>query len=144
MPPDLRVQSAEQNYDFHLVQLIFNILLPKNQYPLNAEFVVDVIDDVSQVHCKSRPIRLFPDRKDITLFRIDFDGAIGVDAGMGILSSLDGINLPTLANFNMDAKIKAKILIGPFSFQYRKAALEVKGEGDYNVIWRYNLSSQLK
>jgi hypothetical protein len=143
MPADLKVQSEQQNYDFHLVQLIFNVLLPKNQYALNAEFIVNIIDDVDQQQRKARPIRLFPDRKDVTLFTIDFMGAVGIDAGMSILSSLDGVKLPTIVNFNMDAKIKSKILIGPLSFQYRKAALEVIGESDYNVRWRYNLASEL-
>ena len=34
-------------------------------------------------------------------------------------------------------------MLGPFQFQFRRAAIEVIGESDQNILWRYNMHSEL-
>jgi hypothetical protein len=47
------------------------------------------------------------------------------------------------ANLTAEAKTKAGIVTNPYSFTVRKAAIEVIGEGDDRVAWRYNMESEL-
>jgi hypothetical protein len=75
------------------------------------------------------------------------EGAIGIDAGMNITPSTFGLTLPTFgevsAKVAMDAKLKAHFVVGPLSFPFRRAAIEVTGESDQHIRWRYNLKSEL-
>ena len=68
----------------------------------------------------------------------DVEGSVGIDANLGISAQL----LPS-AKVEANANLKAKLILGPISFHFRKASIEVIGESDPNVFWRYNIHSEL-
>lgn len=143
LPPEIKVDNEQMRYDFYWVEVTFSSLLPKSQFLLSAELKLMLSDDVREPARRIRPIRLFPDRKDIDLFKIDLEGGIGIDQNMNISVPMVGANLLPFKEVAMDAKMKAKIVVGPFHFGFRKAAIEVKGKGDQFIHWRYNLQSEL-
>jgi len=143
LPPEIKVDNQQMRYNFYWVEVTFSSLLPKSQFLLSAELELTLSDDVRDSARRTRPIRLFPDRKDIDLFKIDLEGAIGIDQNMNISVPMVGAKLLPFKEVAIDAKIKAKIVVGPFHFGFRKAAIEVKGKSDQFIHWRYNLQSEL-
>ncbi len=151
LPPEIKVDHEELHYDFYYVEVTFSILLSQEEFPLSAEFHLTLTDDAQDAARHVRPIRLFPGRKDIQFFSVDVEGAIGIDASMNIatpnISAPLGVVFPTFSEVSAkvaaDAHLKASFVIGPLTFPFRKAAVEVRGESDQDVYWRYNLQSEL-
>lgn len=145
LPPSITVPAKKQRYVFYLVEVIFNMEFKKGVFPKNAEFMLNIEDDVNPSYRKSRPIQLFPCRKDKQLFRLDVVGSITIDAGMDISVPMSGSNILPFARVKANAigTVKANIVIGPFSYVFRKAVIEVTGVGRQVVHWSYKLASVL-
>ena len=147
LPPEIRVDHEELKYDFYYVEITFSILLSREEFPLSAELRLALTDDAQDAARRARPIRLFPGRKDIQFFTVDVEGAIGIDASMNIATPTIGLSFPSFSEISAkvaaDAHLKANFVVGPLTFPFRKAALEVRGEGDQDIYWRYNLQSEL-
>jgi hypothetical protein len=146
--PEVKVAHELQRYDFYLVEVTFSILLDRDEYARSAALELTISDDVAQAERRVRPIQLFPARKDRELFRVDLEGGVGIDAGFNLSVPLEALAaaVPTVLPFaKLDAGLKAKagIVVGPVSFPFRKAAVEVKGSSSQEVAWRYNLQSEL-
>ncbi|MDP3230592.1 MAG: hypothetical protein Q8N13_21820 [Acidovorax sp.] len=143
LPPDLRVDHEEQKYDFYWVEVVFSCLLENDVFPRSAVFALTLVDDVKDPARRTRPIRLFPDRKDIQIFAIDTEGAIGIDASFNFVVPQVRSEIIPFQKIEGDAKLKSGITLGPFKYSFRKAAIEVKGTSDQDILWRYNLKSEL-
>jgi hypothetical protein len=143
LPIDIKVAHEQMKYEFYLEDITFSIILPKGQHPMSAEFSLRISDDISDTKRQTRPIRLFPSRKDIDLFRIDLEGGLGVDTNLSLSPIMLGGQPYPFAKISADANFKAKFAMGPLKFFFRKAAIEVRGENDRDVYWRYNLASEL-
>jgi hypothetical protein len=144
LPPTIKVDHEEMGYDFYEVQVIFSIFLSTDQFARTAWFELMLTDDVTDPARRLRPIRLFPDRKDLELFRVDVEGAVGLSADMSLsVPKAAGVVLP-FGDVTADAKLKAGIVLSPLSFPFRNAEIEVIGEGGQAVKWRYNLRSALR
>jgi hypothetical protein len=143
LSPEVKVDYEDMNYDLYWVQVGFSALLPESEFLNRASLHLKLFDDVTDPVRRVRPTRLFPDRKDLSLFKADLTGGIGLDANINIAAfAKDGVVLP-FGTVTTDAKLKANIVVGPLEFQFRKAAVEVSGIGDSEVNWRYNLRSEL-
>jgi hypothetical protein len=131
-------------YKFFLVGVTFNILLSKDQFAKSAEFELVIADDINDPIHKTRPIYLFPARKDKTYFNADLEGIVAIDTNMNFHIPLSGSELIPFGEFQMkaSAELKTKI-VAEYKYQYRKAAIEVVGENDIFVRWRYNMKSEL-
>jgi hypothetical protein len=146
LPPEIKIDHEQMRYEFYSVEVIFSILLPKDQFPLSAELELYLTDDAQVTARRTRPIRLFPSRKDLQLFEADLEGAVGIDASLNMSSpTLQGTPLPfpLSGDVTANAKLKAGFVIGPLRFPFRKAAVEVRGESDQSLFWRYTLRSEL-
>jgi hypothetical protein len=148
LPPEIKVDHEELKYDFYYVEVIFSILMSKEEFPLSAGLRLVLTDDAQDAARRVRPIRLFPGRKDIQFFTADVEGAIGIDASMNIATPPIGLSFPSFsqvsAKLAAEAHLKANFVVGPLTFPFRKAALEVRGESDQDIYWRYNLQSELR
>lgn len=143
LPTDIKIDHDQLGYTFYIVEVFFNVLLPKEQFPLSAEVRMLLKDDIKDASRKIRPIRLFPDRKDITHFKVDLEGAFGLEADLNFTIPAINNEIVSFKQVKAQANLKANFIAGPFNFQFRKAALEVGGIGDQNIFWRYNIESQL-
>jgi hypothetical protein len=147
LPPELKVDHDQMRYDFYSVEVTFSILLPKEQFPLSATLALNLSDDSPNQARRARPIRLFPGRKDIQFFKVDVEGKVGIDACLNFSMPQLGLPLSPVVQLggsaSADAGVKAALVIGPLTFPFRKAALEVKGESDQHIVWRYNMESEL-
>lgn len=143
LPPEFRVDYEQMRYIFYLVTVTFSILLPKDQTPLKAELALILKDDIKDPARRTRVIRLFPGRKDVQFFSADIEGAFMLNAHMDLHSPLVGSKILPFSNVEASAGLKSGIVYGPFKFQFRKAMVEVTGESDQQVFWRYNLASEL-
>jgi len=147
LPPELKVDHEQMKYDFYSVEVTFSIFLPKEQFPLSATLELTLIDDSTDQVRRTRPIRLFPGRKDIQFFKVDIEGNFGIDASLNFSTPQIGLPLLPYASIEAkaaaDASVKAALVVGPLTFPFRKAAIEVKGESDQRIFWRYNLESEL-
>jgi hypothetical protein len=143
VPPELRVDHEHNGYDFYLVEVEFAALLPEDQRPLSAQFGLVLGDDVPEPVRQTRAVRIFPGREDVELFRVDLQGAVGLDAGGRLTVPAVGGSLLSLSETTAEARVKAGIAIGPFSFPFRKAKIEVVGENGPDITWRYDLRSAL-
>lgn len=141
LPAQIKVDHDQMNYDFYLAQIIFNVLLPQDQFPDYAEFALRIKDDVKESVRQTRPIQLFPAEKHVNLFKIDVEGGVGVDAKMNL--SVPAIQGLPISKFDVDGHAKANFVAGPFDFQFSKATIEVVGEGSQDIIWRYNVKSEV-
>jgi len=144
LPPEMKVDHEKMGFVFYSVEIVFSILLPQDQWAQSADFHLNLSDDITEPARRLRPIRIFPDYKDITFFKVDLDGAVGIDAGLNVKIPLQSTAIVPFANFSAEAKVKAGIVVGPLSFPFRKTAIEVTGESDQEVFWRYNLQTQLR
>jgi hypothetical protein len=142
IPPELAVDAERQNYHFYWVEIGFDVMLDADQFAHSAELGVVIRDDGRAAPRKTRPIRLFPDRKDVTLFSADLTGGIGLDAHFDIVAP-GGKAIP-YAELAADASVKAKLVFGPLAFAFRRAAIEVTGTGEDQIYWRYRLKSELR
>lgn len=142
LPPELQVDHEKLHYDFYTVGVIFSSLLPKDQFLVSAELQINLTDDVKDPARATRPIRLFPAHKDRQYFSIDLEGAVGLSASLDFSPLQAGDALMPFGKATADAELKAGLLLGPIKFQFRKAAIEVIGESDQNIVWRYNLLSE--
>lgn len=143
LPPELKVDHEVQKYDFYWVEVVFSCFLDNDVFPRSAVLALTLVDDVRDPARRTRPIRLFPNRKDIQLFAVDAEGAIGIDAGVNFLVPQVRSEIIPFQKIEGDAKLKASIALGPFKYSFRKAAIEVKGTSDQDILWRYNLQSEL-
>ncbi|HEY1353100.1 MAG TPA: hypothetical protein VGF67_26090 [Ktedonobacteraceae bacterium] len=147
LPPQLKVDHENLKYDFYAVEVTFSILLPEDQFPLSAQLNLTLVDDATELARRTRPIRLFPARIDIRYFKADLVGKFGIDANMSF--STPQLNIPVNPSIQATtqasaaAEVKAAFVFGPLIYTFRKAALDVIGESDQQIIWRYNLKSQL-
>jgi len=145
VPPEMRVDHDRMGYEFYSVEVIFTVRLPENEYARSAAFSLRINDDITDPARKTRPIQLFPGRQDVLYFSADFEGAIGIDADMKLSLPLSAAGLAVpIGQFSPSAKLKAGIVVGPFSFPFRKAAIEVVGEQSQDVHWSYNLQTTLE
>jgi len=135
LPPEIQVDHQTGHYDFYLVQVIFGTTLPSDQYPLKSELTIKLQDDVTDTTRRTRPVSLFPSRRDIVLFKADLNVDVTLDASLSFSAPV-----PTpgaVGKAKADAGIKSKLSIGPLHFVVRKAEVEVKGEGSQDILWRY-------
>jgi hypothetical protein len=153
LPPELKVDHDVMGYDYYLVSVTFGIMLPSDQFPLYGEFkILEINDDIKDKMYQARPVQLFPGRKDITLFTVELEAGVTIDTSMNFSVSMSGSTiLPFMqaqaqmkAQASGEAHAKAKIIAGPYSFNFCKAAVEVSGESDKAVWWKYNLKSELR
>jgi hypothetical protein len=144
LPPELQVDHEKLNYDFYSVEVVFNIMLADDLHPADAKFELRLSDNVANPARKTRAIQLFPGRKDINLFTVDVEGGIGIDADMKLTlpTSAGGAPLP-FGKVSADAKLKAGIVVGPFSYPICRAAIEVVGEQSPVMSWHYKMASAL-
>jgi hypothetical protein len=148
LPPEVKVANERLRYDFYLIEVIFSMLLERDQYARSAALDLGITDDATRAERRVRPIRLFPEHKDREYFRVDLEGGVGIDAGLKLSVPLETLAaaLPTIlpfAKLNAEVKAKAGIVVGPVSFPFRKAAIQVKGSSDQEIAWRYDLQSEL-
>lgn len=143
LPPEVRVDHEQMKYDFYSVEAKFSVLLPTDQFPLSAQFALELDDDVDEPARRLRPIRLFPGYKDVEYFSANLQGAVGLDAGLNFWVPVTAANLVPFAKVSGDASLKAGLVLGPLPFQFRRTAIEVKGESDQRILWRYNMKSEL-
>ncbi|BCL79096.1 hypothetical protein ccbrp13_15610 [Ktedonobacteria bacterium brp13] len=147
LPSIVRIDHEQMRYNFYCVESTFSILLAQDQFPLVAELDMLLIDDAKSAARSTRPLRLFPDRKDKHFFTADIEGEIGIDAQMAIAVPEMNIELPSLlqthAKLAANTQLKANFVVGPLTFPFRRAAIEVVGESDQQIFWRYNLQSEL-
>jgi hypothetical protein len=131
-------------YKFFLVGVTFNILLSQDQFANSAEFELVIEDDINDPIHKTRPVFLFPARKDKTYFTADLEGTVAIDTNMNFHVPLSQSGLIPFGELQAKASadLKAKI-VAEYKYQYRKAVIEVIGESDILVRWRYNLKSEL-
>ena len=141
LPPEIKVDIEKMRYTFYLVETTFSSMLPKGMSLLSAQFNLTLKSNIVDPARRIRAISLFPNHKDIQYFNIDLDGGVGIDSGLNFTVPKTGIDL--IPYVKIDAKFKAGITIGPLHFPYRKAAIEVTGDSDQNIAWRYNLKSEL-
>ena len=145
LPPEIRVDIEKLRYAYYLVELTFTLMLADDLRPLSADFGVRLDDDVADQSRRLRATQLFPDRADAELFRADVEGQVGLDANMRIgipeaVAQLLPVGAPA---GEVEAGLKAQIVVGPFSFPFRKAKIEVAGVSDQDIVWRYRLESAL-
>lgn len=145
LPGELQVESKIKHYKFYQADIICSMIFEKGVFPLSAELGVTIDDDSTDKVRKTRPIKLFPDRKDITRFSVDVEGSVGIDAGMNFTVPTGPEGIIPFANVHaeLDANTKASIVAGPFNYQFKQAAVEVIGTGTDHPYWRYNLKSEL-
>jgi hypothetical protein len=148
LPPEVKVANERLRYDFYLIEVIFSMLLEPDQYARSAALDLTITDDATRAERRVRPIRLFPEHKDREYFRVDLEGGVGIDAGLKLSVPLEALTaaMPTIlpfAKLNAEVKAKAGIVLGPVSFPFRKAAIQVKGSSDQEIAWRYELESEL-
>lgn len=143
VPPEIKVDHDKMQYDFYSVGVTFSSLLPSNQFAVFAELMIQINDDVKDSTRSTRPVRLFPCHKDKELFNVDFTGEIGLSAGLSYSPLPTGNAFSPILDAKVKADVSANLLMGPIRFQFRKAAIEVIGESDQNIVWRYNLKSEL-
>lgn len=142
LPPEFAVDAANQNYRFYWVETGFSVQLDPDQFARSAEFGLRIRDDGKTAPRRTRPIRVFPGRKDVTLFAADVAGGIGLDAKFDIV--VPGGKAIPFAELDANAALKTKLVFGPLSFSFRRAAIEVVGEGEDHVLWNYRLKSELR
>ena len=141
VPPKFAVDYEKMGYDFYLVEVSFKTMLANDQYPLKAQLNLVLQDDVSDKNRQIRPVSLFPSRTDVSLFKVDVEGGVGVNAEMGLsVPMADNAAIP-LKKLEVNAKLKANMVVGPFSFSFRKSEIQVSGEQSSNIQWRYNFQS---
>lgn len=143
LPPEVQVDREHMKYDVYTVEIKFSVMLPPEQFPLSAEFALTLSDDVSESARRLRPVRLFPSYKDKQYFGANLEGAVGVDAGLNFWVPVTGTELIPFAKVQGEASVNANLVLGPLSFQFRRTAIEVKGESDQDIFWRYNMKSEL-
>jgi hypothetical protein len=143
IPPMLAAQM-KLGYAFYLIQVTFRILLPEDQRPRSARFELRLQDDVAARERRVRPLSLFPRHEDQELFSADLEGSFGVDAtaNIAIPKAVGGVALP-FGDVSVEAKVRAGIVVGPFRFRFCRAKIEVAGESDQEIEWRYDLESAL-
>ena len=143
IPPPILIDRDRLGYEHYLVEITFSAMLPEDQQPLRAEFALRLDDDIVDPPRRLRPTELFPDRENIELFRVDLEGAIGLDANMKFTVPQDAGQPVPIAKLDAETRLKAGIAFGPLSFPFRKAKIEVTGISAQDVIWRYDLQSAL-
>jgi hypothetical protein len=144
-PPELTV-AAEQGYRFDIVQVIFSVLLPTHQFPASAGLQLNLADNVNDNTRSTRPVRLFPGTQHQDLFRVDLEGGIGIDSHVDLTVPREGQQIIPYGTLTAkaDGDFKAKFVFGPVSYKFRKAIVEVRGESDPFIEWRYNYGYELK
>jgi hypothetical protein len=137
--------DRELGYEHYVVEVSFDALLPEDQRPASARLAIHMRDDVADPARQLRPIRLFPGHEDFQFFRVDLEGAVGLSADLKVTVPLaaPGVALP-FGKITPEARVRAGIIVGPYSFPFRKAEIEVVGESDNDVIWSYNMKSTLQ
>ena len=145
LPAELQVEFQEKHYKFYMTEIICNMMFDKGVFPLSAELGVTIDDDSTDPVRKTRPIKLFPDRKDITRFSVDVEGAVTIDAGLNISVPTGPAGIIPFGDVHagLDANAKTNILAGPYTYQFKQAAIEVIGTGTDHPYWKYNLKSEL-
>jgi hypothetical protein len=131
LPPDIQVDHQTYHYDFYLVQVIFGTTLASDEYPLRSELTLKLQDDVADGTRRTRPVSLFPARRDIELFKADLDIAVSLDASFNFSAPV------AVGNAKADTAVNAKLNIGPLHFAVHKAVVEVTGESSQDILWRY-------
>jgi hypothetical protein len=145
LPPAIKVDHEKMGYDFYLAEITFSVLLDGDEQLRAADFELRLSDDVTDKARKTRPVRIFPGRKDVDLFRVEVEGAVGldVDLHLSVPSEAQAVLPFAKAAAQVKAGVQTKMIAGPYSFQFRKAAIEVLGESDPLILWRYKLASEL-
>lgn len=137
LPPEFKVDVEELGYELYIAEAVFSATLEHQVGLSSAKFSLEFSDDITDPARGVRVVRLFPGRKDIELFRAEVAGSVGLDATMNLAS---GAPAP-IASASATAKLS--VVAGPFSFSFRRAALEVTGEGAAAASWNYRLEDEL-
>jgi hypothetical protein len=143
LPPDVKVDTQKMHYDFYVAEANFSIKLEPGLGVKSADFDLTLSDDITDATRGVRPVRVFPGRKDIDFFKIDVTGSVGIDTSINLTVPREATSILSFVDAAATAKAKLGIVIGPFEFTFRRAAVEVKGEGDPAVSWSYRLESEL-
>lgn len=144
LPPEFKVDHEQQAYDFYWVEFGFSIMLDEDQFPRSAELGVVIDEEGPEGPRRTRPVRVFPDRKDAELFSVDVVGGVGLDAGFSFSVPGEANTVLPLVDVEADANVKAKLRFGPYSFSFRRAAVKVVGTGADRVYWEYTPKSELR
>lgn len=135
LPPEIQVDHQTSHFDFYLVQVIFGTTLPSDQYPIRSEMTIKLKDDITDSARRTRPVSLFPARRDKELFKADLDIAIKLDASLNFSAPVPTPVAVGKAEAGASGSVGLKI--GPLHFAVHKAVVEVTGEGSQNILWRY-------
>lgn len=141
LPPEIQVDHQVSHYDFYLAQVIFGTTLPSDEYPISSELMIKLRDDVTDSARRTRPVSLFPARRDKELFKADLDIAVTLGASLKFQAPV-----PTpvaVGEAKADAGAEAKLKIGTLHFAVHKAEVEVTGEGSQDILWRYAFDSHV-
>jgi hypothetical protein len=87
----------------------------------------------------TRAIRLFPQRVHSTWFQADARFNVELDASLSFAASYPGAD----AKAGARAGGSVKVLAGPFQIELGRTELEVLGEGDREMGWRYRVRQAL-
>jgi len=142
-PPPAVVADQASGYEYYVVEVTTTMLLPEDQRPLSATLAIRLADDVADESRRLRPYKLFPAREDVELFSVNVEGAVGLNADLSVSVPATVSGVVPFGSVGAEAKVKAGIVVGPYRFPFRKAKIEVAGEGDQNVVWLYNMQSAL-
>jgi hypothetical protein len=142
LPPALKVEQA-RGYDFYHVQVVFSVLLQPGEFPTRAEFALKIDDEVPSER-RARAVQLFPEHKSRDYFRATMLGELGVDGNLEFAVALPTSAPSPSGSVKADAAVKASLVLGPYEFRFRRAAVEVRGVGDDTVEWAYNLDDELE
>ncbi len=143
VPLKYAVDNEKMKYDFYLVELAFRTMLANDQYPVKAQLDLALQDDVQDKSRQLRPVSLFPGRTDVSLFKMDLEGGVGVNAEMGLSVPMINNTVVPIDKLDAKAKLNANIVIGPFDFSFRKSEIQVSGEHSQTIQWRYNFQSAI-
>jgi hypothetical protein len=142
LPPTLKVEQ-DRGYEFYHVQVVFSVLLNPGEFPTRAEFALKIDDEVPSAR-RARAIQLFPEYKSREYFSADLEGDIGVDGKLEFAVALPESIPGVQGSVSGGGTVKSKLVLGPFSFRFRRASIEVRGIGDERIEWGYNLEDELE
>ena len=141
--PSVVVADQQLKYEYYVVEVTTTILLPEDQRPLSAKLAITLGDDVEDEARRLRPHKLFPAHEDVELFSVNVEGAVGLNADLGVTVPAAVTGVLPFGQVGADAKVKAGIVVGPYKFPFRKTKIDVVGESDQRIVWLYNMQSAL-
>lgn len=137
LPAELRVAHEQQGYEFLLVSLTFTLSLDADEAPDSAEFTLALRDTIAGAR-GARAIRVFPQREHSSWFRTEARFNVDLDAKLSFSAST-----PAVGQAKAEVTSGVKVIAGPFQIELGQTELEVLGEGDREIGWRYRVKRAL-